>query len=83
MFQIFVPIISDVKYLTTSTMNKINIKYLWCTYLNISNDAYGSHYKDGNKDWKDKKVKKKSYYFRHEISGNRHNKPKKLELNLL
>ena len=41
-------VVSDIKDMTTATMNRNNKKYKWCTYFNNGQGAWGFHWKDGD-----------------------------------
>ena len=57
------PVVSDIKYLATSTMTHNNNKYKWSTYWNNDSVSWRFHWKDGNKEWKNKQDKKPSISF--------------------
>ena len=44
------PVVSDTKYLTTSTMTRIKKKYKWCTSCNDGQGAWIFHWKDGHEE---------------------------------
>ena len=44
-------------------MHHNNNKYKWCTYFNNGNGAWGFHWKDGHKEWKNNRGKKSSVKF--------------------
>ena len=51
------PMISDVKNLTTATMNRNKHHYKWFTSCSDCNGAWGYHWKIDHKEWKEKQVK--------------------------
>ena len=57
------PVVSDTKYLATSTMNRNNKKYKWYTSCNNGNVSWGFHWKDGHDEWENKRGKKSSICF--------------------
>ena len=46
------PVVSDTKDLTTETMACNKKKYKWCTSCSNGKGAWGFHWKDGHKEWK-------------------------------
>ena len=56
-------VVSDNKYLTTSTMTCNNKKYKWCIYFNDGQGAWGFHCKDVHEEWKNKQSKNPSVCF--------------------
>ena len=57
------PVVSDNKYLTTSTITRNNNKYKWCISCNNGQGAWGFHWKDGHEEWKNKQGKNPSVHF--------------------
>ena len=51
------PIVSDVEYLTTTTLKHNNNKYKLRIYCNNGNDTWGSQCKFSQKEWKEKQGK--------------------------
>ena len=51
------PVISDIKNLTTATMNRNKNHYKWCTSYNNGNGVWGYHWKIDHREWKYKQVK--------------------------
>ena len=52
------PVDSDNQDLTTSTMNRNDKKYKWCTSCNNGKGAWGFHWKDGHEEWENNQGKK-------------------------
>ena len=48
---------SDTKDLTTATITRNDKKYKWCISCNNGKGAWGFHWKDGHKEWKNKQGK--------------------------
>ena len=57
------PVVSDTKYLTTSTMTRNKNNYKWCTSCENGQGAWGFHWKDGHEEWKNKQGNKPSVRF--------------------
>ena len=63
------PVDSDTKYLTTAIMTHNDKKYKWCTSCNNGQGAWGFHWKDGHKEWKNKQGKKPSGRFSNPVTN--------------
>ena len=57
------PVVSDTKDLASSTMNRNNKKYKWCTSCNNGQGAWVFHWKDVHNEWGNKSGKKSSVHF--------------------
>ena len=57
------PVVPDTKDLTTSIMTHNDKKYKWCISCNNSKGAWGFHWKDDHKEWKNNQGKKPSGRF--------------------
>ena len=57
------PVDSDTKDLITATMTHNNKKYKWCISCNNGQGAWGFHWKDDHKEWKEKQAKNKLVQF--------------------
>ena len=53
-------VVSDTNFLTTDTTNRKNSKYKWCTSCNNGQGAWGFHWNDGHKEWKNNHGRKPS-----------------------
>ena len=57
------PVDSDTKYMITATMTCNNKNYKWCISCNNGQGAWGFHWKDYHREWKEKQVKNKLVQF--------------------